>query len=78
MSTFPGDGQIDLITRRIRAYLSRKFYQASHWIEKFLCRIWRDERQKQELVLRQDKVTQILAWETVKFRPGKGLKERVK
>ena len=47
----PGEGQIDLITRRIRAYLSREFYQASHGIEKFLCRVWRYERQKQDVAL---------------------------
>jgi len=77
MSTCPGDGQIDLITRRIRAYLSREFHQPSHGIEKFLCRVWRYERQKQDVALRQDKETQIPAWQTVRFRPGKGLRERM-
>jgi len=78
MSTCPGDDHIELITRRIRAYLSREFYQASHGVEKFLCRVWRYERLKHDVALRQDKETQIPTWQTVKFRPGKGLKENVK
>ncbi len=57
MSTCPGDGQIDLITPRIRAYLSREFHQASHGIEKFLCRVWRYERQKQDVAFQKSKKT---------------------
>ena len=77
MSTYPRHGQIDPIARRIRAYLSREFYQASHEIEKFLGRVWRYGRQKQDVALRQEKVSQIPAWQTVRFRPGKGLRERM-
>ncbi len=42
-----------------------------------MCRVWRYERQKQDVALRQDKETQIPTWQTVRFRPGKGLRERM-
>jgi hypothetical protein len=36
MSISPGESQIDLITRRIEACLSRQFFQARFRIERFL------------------------------------------